>query len=57
MFHKLGYLQLFQYKLIVHANDLVIKIKFYQLRNNITTKEESNPNKLNQMTEQKIAKT
>ena len=51
MFHKLGYSELFKYKLIVHANNLVIKIKFYQLSNNITPKEESNPNKLNQMTE------
>ena len=55
--NSLGHLQLFKYKLIVHANDLFFKIKFLQVRSNVTTKEESNSNRLDQMTEQNIAKT
>ena len=57
MFKSLGHCQLFQHELIVHANDLVIKIKFLQLRSNVRAKEESNPNRLDQMAEQNIAKT
>lgn len=45
------------YELIVYANSLVVKIKFLQLSSNVTTKKESNPNRLDQMTEQNIAKT
>ena len=47
MFNSLGHLQLFKYELIVHANDLVIEIKFLQPRRNVTTKEESNLNRPN----------
>ena len=46
-----------KYEIIVHANDLVIKIKFLQPRSNLPTKEESNSNRLDQMTEQNIAET
>ena len=38
IFNSLGHLQLFKYELIVHANDLVIKIKFLQLSNNVAAK-------------------
>ena len=58
MFNGLEHLQLLiKYELTVHANDLVIKIKFLQPRSNVTTKGETNPNRLDQMTEQNIAKT
>ena len=57
MFNGLEHLQFFKYELTVHANDLVIKITFLQPRSNVTTKEETNPNRLDQMTEQNIAKT
>ena len=53
IFNSLRHLQLFKYELIVHAHDLVIKIKFLQPRSNVTTKEKSNPNRLDQMIEQK----
>lgn len=54
MFSSLGHLRLFKYE---RANDLVIKMKFLQPRSNVTTKEESNPNSRDQMTEQNILKS
>ena len=49
MFNGHGHFQLFKKELIVHANDLVIKIKFLQTSNNVTTKEKSNPSRLYQL--------
>ena len=46
-------MQLFECELIVNANDLVIKIKFLQPSNNVTAKEESNPNRLYQLSNDK----
>ena len=46
MVHNFGHLQLFKYKLIVHATEFFV-----------TVKDESNTNRLDQMTEQNIAKT
>ena len=34
---------------MIHANDLVIKNEFLQPSNNVTTKEESNPNRIYQL--------
>ena len=56
MFNNFGHLQLFKYELIVHATELFFKTKFLQSRINVTAKEESNLNRLDQMTEQNIAK-
>ena len=53
LINSLGHLELFKYELIVRANDLVIKITFLQPRSNVTAKDESNPNRLDQMAEQK----
>ena len=50
----LGIWALFKYELLVHANDLVIKIKFLQPSNNVTTKEESNSNRLYQLSSYRI---
>ena len=44
--HNFGHLQLFKYELTVHATKFLI-----------TVKDESNTNRLDQMTEQNIAKT
>lgn len=44
-------------ELIVPCNYLVKRIKLLQPRINVTTKEESNPNRLDQMAEQKTIKT
>ena len=49
MFNSHGHFQLFKKELIVHTNDLVIKIKFLQPSNNVTTKEKSNPSRLYQL--------
>ena len=57
MFISLGTLRLFKYELVVQAYDLVIKIKFLQPRNNVMTKEKSNCNGLDQITEQNSTKT
>ena len=38
IFNSLGHLQLFKYELMIHANDLVIKIKFLQPSNNVAAK-------------------
>ena len=57
MFNNFGHLQLFKYELKLHATEIFIKIKFLQSRINVTAKEESNPNRLDQMIEQNIAKT
>ena len=57
MFNSLGHLELFMYEILVHANDLVIVIKLLQPRSNSTTKEKSDPNRLDQVTGQNIAET
>ena len=54
MFNSLGDLRLFKFEC---ANDLVIKMRFLQQRSIATTKEKSNPNRLDQMTEQNITET
>ena len=46
MFYSLGHLKLLMYNLIVHANDLVIKVRFLEPKSNVTTKEELNSDRL-----------
>ena len=46
MFNSPGHLQFFKYELIVHVNDLVIKIKFLQPRSNVTRKRNRIPTNL-----------
>ena len=54
---NIQYLRLFKYELTVHANDLFIEIKFLQTRINVTIKEGSNPNRIDQAIEQNITET
>lgn len=57
MFITLITIQLFMNDQLVPCNYLVKRIKLLQPRINVTTKEESNPNRLDQMVEQKTTKT
>ena len=53
MFSDLGHLQLFKFD---RANDLVVKMKFLQLRSNVTIRE-IRPQQTWSMTEQNITET